>query len=308
MEVSVLGSTGDLYLSVKKNEKYGFYELADRFRKQMKDFYEEEYYQQERAAYQKKAYDELDMNHKRNIYSQKMFVYESVCGDFTSNNKCFLDIGAGEGYAMDYFYEHGWAVAGIDFSSYGMEIHNPQMLAYLHKGDFYQVVRTLENNGKKYEFINADNVLEHLPKPEEFFGIIRKIAHEGTVVAVSVPNDFSRIQKLAYEMDMIDGAFWVTPETSEHFNYFSVDSLTALGEDAGFDKIIAVSDWPIDFFLLHGSTNYKIDSSVGHDCHVACLELENSLYKDSMKMTIDLFAALANAGLGRQINLYFRLN
>ncbi len=208
---------------------------------------------------------------------------------------------------MAFFDEKGWKVASIDFSSYGIEDHNPSMLQYLYQGDFYKKIEELAEKGTTFDFINADYVLEHLPEPETFFETLKKVSHEGTIVCVTVPNDFSRMQQLAFDMEKIDDAFWVTRETGEHFSYFSIETLGALGADAGFEKLVAVSDWPIDFFLLHDGANYKRNGAVGHDCHVACARLENALYKDSMKKAVQLFMALANAGIGRDISVYFRL-
>ena len=300
-----MGEIGDLFEPVKKNEKYGFYELADKYRKQMQDFYSDEYYQNEHALYQKKAYDEIDMKHKRFFFAQKQFIYEKNASD--ASEKRFLDIGCGEGYALAYFNEQGWDVTGIDYSSFGVENHNPEMAERLIKGDFDKIALDLERAGKKFELINADNLLEHLPNPESFFENVKKISHPGTIVSVLVPNDFSRIQKLAYKFGNIDGPFWVTTQTSEHFNYFSIESLTALGEGFGLEKVAALGDWSIDYFLLHGKTNYKVDKTAGHDCHVACTELENSIYEDSMEDAVGLFEALGKVGIGRNISVYFRV-
>lgn len=301
-----MSEKGNLYDSVKKNSRYGFYELKDEFRKQMKDFYENEYYQEKHATYQK-TYDEYDIKYKNFGYAQKLFMYEKWNRN-TPNMHSFLDIGAGEGFALAYFAKQGWDVAGIDYSSYGMEVHNPAMLENLFKGDFYEVIKLLEDDGRKFDLINADFVLEHLPDPELFFENIKHVSHEGTIVVITVPNDFSRIQNLAYDMGKIDEPFWVSSEDSAHMNYFSEKSLSLLGKSYGFEKIAALGDWPIDFFLLHDGTNYRKNSVVGHDCHVACVELENSLYEESMEMAVNLFQALAEAGIGRQVSVYYKMS
>lgn len=296
---------GCLYDDVNKNASYGFYELKQKFRKEMQDFYRDEYYQENHATYSIKEYDQIDIENKNNLYAAKQYVLEKW-GGYTSSTHSILDIGAGEGYALSYFDKMGWRVAGIDFSSYGMEAHNPEMVKYLQQGDFYKVINDYATQGITFDFINADNLLEHLPKPEGFFHELKKVSHKGTIICVMVPNDFSRIQQLAYSNGKIDRAFWVTKDTSEHFNYFSVDTLCSLGKQAGFEKIIALGDWPIDFFLLHEETNYTRKKSVGHDCHIACTALENSLYAESMEKTIDLFKALAEIGLGREISVFFK--
>lgn len=44
----------------------------------------------------------------------------------------------------------------------------------------------------------------------------------------------------------------------------------------------------------------------GHDCHVACTLLENAIYENSMEKAVTLFGSLADAGVGREISVYFR--
>ncbi len=185
-------------------------------------------------------------------------------------------------------------------------MHNPDMEAYLRKGDFSKVIEELSCAGIKFDFINADNVLEHLPYPEMFPESIDKVMTGGTVVCVTVPNDFSSMQKIAFSLHQIDEAFWVTDKTSEHFNYFSEQSLTNLFENAGFKKIVAVADWPIDFFLLNPASNYRKNKDVGHDCHMACAILENEIFKKSMDRALDLHISIAEMGLGREICVFFK--
>lgn len=288
---------------VIRNE-HGYYELQDANRKPMEKFYEEEYYQEDHALYQKE-YDKIDLDYKKNVNMEKVAVLEKW-GGYSEKPRLFLDVGCGEGYTLAFFKEKGWDVCGIDLSEYGLKTHNPEMWPYLRTGDFGEVIETLSAENKAFDFINADNVLEHLPDPLAFIRSISSIMSEETIVCIKVPNDFSVMQELAYKLHHIDKAFWVTDETSEHFNYFSVQSLTNLFESAGFRKIIAIADWPIDFFLLNPASNYQKNREVGHDCHVACVTLENAIFETSMQRAIELHQSLAEAGLGRTISVFFK--
>lgn len=293
-----------LFEAVTKNDNYGYFELKDEYRKNMQNFYKDEYYQDDYATYNHVAYDPIDMENKNNFYNQKLFVFKN----YTNNNGkiSFLDLGAGEGYALTFFDKLGWEVTGIDLSSYGMKQHNPDMLSRLLQGDAEEIIEKLSKEQKTFDFINADNVLEHVNNPEKFFQSLKKISHAGTILCVTVPNDYSTIQHISYDMDIINRPFWVTSKTSEHFTYFSVDSLTALGENQGFEKMTALANWPIDFFLLNPKTNYVDDRTVGHDCHIACAKLENAICRKSMSEAVTLFQALASSGIGRDISVFFR--
>lgn len=301
----------DLYEAVSQNE-YGFYMLKQQYRKSMADFYRNEYYQNNYGHYQHVPYDSLDMKQKQNFYSRKLTVFSrmSLKGKALSPREgqgTFLDIGCGEGFALAYFHAHGFEVTGIDYSSAGLEYHNPDMLKYLIQGDFTEIASTFAHQGRTFDFINLDNVLEHIPEPKKCLQCIKGICNKDSIVCITVPNDFSVIQKLAFDSKLIDDAFWVSTASSEHFNYFSVESLARLGESVGLIKRVALGDWPIDFFLLNPDSNYRQDERKGHNCHVACARLENRLSENSEEVLLNLYSALADAGIGREISVFFTL-
>lgn len=295
----------ELYQSVHEN-KWGWHVLNASYQKDMSEFYQKEYYQKDKAAYQKVEYAQIDLEYRNNCFAEKLMTWNHMHETQMGKSE-FLDIGCGEGYALAYFYDKGWNVTGIDLSVYGIELHNPQMKPYLIQGTSEEIINDLQAMGKSFDFINGDNVLEHVPDPEKLLMGIKKLCKKETLVCMKVPNDFSMMQKLAYEMGEIDNAFWVTTETCEHINYFSVESLTKLGEDLGFEKVTATADWPIDFFLLNPASNYQWKKEVGHDCHIACVTLENALNKQSIERTLVLKEAIADCGIGRNISVYFRL-
>ena len=205
---------------------------------------------------------------------------------------------------MQFFYEKGWDVCGLDFSDYGIKAHNPDMEKFLIKGDLMKSISAMQ---KTFAFINMDNVLEHLPCPKDFLIALKKVCDLETIICITVPNDFSITQKKAYENDCIDGAFWVTKETSEHFNYFTTESLSQFAEKNGFDVVWKSADYPIDFNLFNSRTNYVRNKEVGHDGHIARLTIENMLYEKSLEDTAMLHSAFAKCGVGRDISVYLKL-
>lgn len=281
----------------------GYYELRSEYRKNMDSFYKDEYYQDNHALY-KNEYEASELEYKNNLYLQKDYLVKSMLGKCPDTKPGFLDIGCGEGYALAWFDQNGWDVVGIDESAYGVSAHNPSMTDKLVQGDFYNEKIRLAD--RHYDFINADNVLEHVPDPLEFMKTVVSLCDKSTVICITVPNDFSLMQYLAYEMGQIDSAFWVTKDTSEHFNYFGLESLKNLGDMAGLQMITALSDFPIDLFLLHTETNYR-KKQTGHECHVAGIRLENRLFSASVENVVKLHQALALNGIGRDISVYFKM-
>ena len=296
-------SDGGLYRDVTRHQA-GFYELKDRYRKDMHRFYAQEYYQDNHATYTG-AYDAQELLYRENNYHEKCLILNDVWGgEKRHKGKSFLDIGCGEGFALKYFKRQGWDVTGADESRHGIRTHNPDMEQYLVQGDFYDLADGLIKSNRTFDFINADNVLEHVPDPVRFMSRVSGLCRDDTVVCISVPNDFSLIQQMAYDLGQIGEAFWVTTETCEHFNYFSVESLKELGRRAGFGLVTAASAFPVDLFLLHSASNYR-KHDTGRECHRIHTELENRIHAISPEKTLELHKAMASLGIGRIVSLYF---
>lgn len=238
-----------------------------------------------------------------------MHVFCKLGGYATNHSQiACLELGCGEGYALNYFSESGYQVTGIDYSIFGIEHNNPQLINAVVQGDIYQQIDKMMQRKQTFDFVYANNVLEHVDDAELLFEKIRKVCNEQTLISIRVPNDFSILQEHLFEEAKIDRPFWVTYKTGEHNYYFSYDSLRKLGEKMGFSVVDAYADFPIDCFLFDEDTNYVINKSVGHRCYLAKIEIENLLYNQSMEEALNLHRAYIRAGIGRDITVVFRRN
>lgn len=288
----------DLYTHVEKN-KFGYCELLKCYQKELRDFYKNEYFQEDKALY-KKVYSNEEITHRTNLFREKEYIVKK------NNNSAhkFLDIGCGEGHGLKYFSGQGWDVKGIDYSEYGIKTHNPHMLNKLIKGEAIHCILDMDGD---FDFINMDNVLEHLPDPITFLKALKNICNENTILCAKVPNDFSITQINLYENNFIDDAFWVTKDTSEHFNYFNVNSLRKVIEYVSYKTLVITGDWPIDFNLFNPKTNYISNNEVGSDCYKSGILIENMLFEQSLEKTLNLHKSFADLGIGRNLSIYFKL-
>jgi len=280
---------------------YGFYEIKNKPSiEELSDYYRKKYYQSGEGKYNVGGgYSKEEIDFFLNKVEQK---YQSVLNknsNLSNGNKLFLDIGAGEGWALRYFSSKGWDCLGMDFSDHGCLVNNPEQLSSLLVGDIYTNIQGLMTKGKKFDVILLDNVLEHVIDPYEMLENIRGVISDDGLLIVEVPNDFSITQKQLLDEEYVSREYWVAPP--DHLSYFNKEGLEALAVDVGWSVETTFTAYPIDFNLFNESTNFVENSNVGKGCHHARVAIENMLHSISVEKTIKLYESMADLGIGREI-------
>lgn len=288
---------------VVKN-RFGFYELKNKpLEKDLDDYYSKVYYQNSKGNYAK-VYSDIEMLHKENTFIRKHTIIESMA-DLDNHSKNFLDIGCGEGWALAFFSRKGWEVTGIDYSDHGLKQQNPDCLDQSIIGNMSEVLLELAEDEKKFDVIWLDNVLEHALDPIILLNQVTKLlAHDGVLV-IEVPNDFSTIQMYLLEKQHIVDPFWIA--IPDHISYFNKEGLLNLCSEIGLKAEKVISDFPIDMNLFNKNTNYIQNKSIGKDCHLARVEIENLLNDISPEHVTEIYQLLGEMGLGRNITGFFKL-
>lgn len=286
-----------------KNE-YGFFEVEKKpSQQELEKYYAKKYFQTDKGSYQKK-YSKEELTYFRNKLEEKLFIVAQQIG--IKDNLSFLDIGAGEGWAMSFFKEKGWNVVGLDYSKFGCENHNAHCSKDLIEGDINKSIKDLFIQNKKFNVILLDNVLEHVINPRGLLEDCKKLAHENTCLIIEVPNDFSILQNYLIENNIINNKFWIT--LPDHLSFFNKEGLNNICKDSGWKNFLSIADYPIDLHLLNENTNYSIDKSKGKSCHLSRVTTDNLLHSISTEKTVALYKAYADLGMGRQIIGFFNLN
>lgn len=287
---------------VKKSE-FGYFELVERPTPDaLKAYYAEKYYQDAEGSYEV-SYSEAEKSYFRNKIAQKLLAATKYISLPTDRPLRFLDVGAGEGWALAYFQELGWECIGLDYSSFGCASQNPAVAEHLIAGDLYESLRGLVSTGQHFDLILLDNVLEHVLDPSGLLVELRELLEPQGGLIVEVPNDFSALQEHLLEKGHIDSRFWVV--SPDHISYFSPDSLAAMARSVGWEVRMMMTDFPIDFSLVNPLTNYVRDRQVGKPCHATRVEMENLMHAISPEKTVALYQALADIGLGRALTAIF---
>lgn len=291
-----------MFDQVTKN-KYGFYSLKDTPTfEELKEYYASKYYQDSTVGY-KKVYSDNELQYIHNKIAQKYLALSNILDVKTNEKLSLLDIGCGEGWALKYFKENSWHVKGLDYSEHGCRIHNPDRLEDLIVGPIDDNVRGLIEKNQKFNVIWLDNVLEHVIEPLSLLQDCRGLIKDCGVLVIEVPNDFSAVQQYLLANGNISKAFWVL--RPDHISYFNREGLINICKEAGWVSRYVMGDFPIDFNLFNTNTNYTEDKSVGKLCHQARIAIENLMHGISPEGTNELYRAMSELGLGRQIIGFF---
>lgn len=287
--------------------QHGYYELVNKpTAEALREYYAEKYYQQSIRSHMPE-YEPDELVWKQNRLEQKANIASQLERESDSSKaRRFLDVGAGEGFAMAYFAQLGWDVTGVDYSSFGCSTHNKAQLPNLVLGDIEASLSAMHQNEEKYDLILLDNVLEHVLNPfQTLTKLVSLMSAEGILI-IEVPNDFSVVQRYLLDKKKIPSPFWVV--SPDHISYFNAQGLKSLCEQAGLVQDMLISDYPIDFALFNGDTNYAVNKSVGKSVHKARVEIETLIHNISPDASIGLYKAFAELGLGRDLIGFFSVN
>ena len=284
---------------VQKHE-LGFYEIKDKPTvEELQDYYANKYYQEASSSCYEFNYSKDELEYFRARYER----YHSVAKKIRKTGEgSFLDVGCGEGFGLSYFKEQGYIVKGLDFSSSGVLSQNPDCLSELVTGDLFELLKIEIESKNTYDIINLKNVLEHVIDPIDLLNALHNTLSLDGVIILTVPNDFSIIQKEAIRRKHIDKEFWISPP--DHLSYFEKNSLVKICKTTGFNVCDLLGDFPIDWYLYHQGSNYIKDKSVGKNAHNARIDLECLLTKQNMDDVLNLWRSLGQVGMGRDLTIF----
>jgi len=277
--------------------KYGFYTLKNVPSDEEREaYYREKYYQESKSIYEKKYTDDELRFFETKLEQKLLLINEHTT---PRNGRLLIDIGCGEGFALSFFKKRGFSILGLDYTTSGLENHNRDVLDNVIVGDVYKGIDDLILSGRAFDVVNMDCVLEHVPDPYVLLKKVYELVANDGVVFITVPNDFSMIQKYLFDNQIITKPYWV--ESPDHVSYFNNDGLKNVCDAAGFLCVDMLSAYMNEFFLLNPRTNYVEDKSTGKSCHYVRVAQENLFHSISPAKTIAMYRSLGDMGIGRVI-------
>jgi SAM-dependent methyltransferase len=160
----------------------------------------------------------------------------------------FLDLGAARGMMLDCVTEllPEWKTCAVELS--------PSARARLiaRKYDCSAAIEELDSC-RKFDWVNIDNVLEHLPDPAGTLRNLKSRLNPGGFIYVEVPNE--SFLSLRYRVNDAIRGFRKPPTAEGHINLFTPRTLRALFRSAGF----AVES----FWLESVSVPHRLKAALG---------------------------------------------
>ncbi|MDO4292714.1 MAG: methyltransferase domain-containing protein, partial [Eubacteriales bacterium] len=257
----------DIYEPVFLNQ-YGYYELRRKNTKEERDAYFEEHYFQDYsgATYEKTVYPPDELQYQHNQIEERAYVIEQNLeklgngGDYS-----LVDIGCGEGFLLKYFYEKGKKVTGIDIGSYALEQFHPEMLPYFEKGDMETVLQKMAAQGKNFDVVNMDRVLDMVDDVDVCLEKVKQVMGPKSILVVKVANNYSKLQRLLLEKGALKKEYWL--DDPDHPTYFNREGLIARLEANGFECMDFYGDTFVDFQLVNPFSNYYEKPETGKAAH-----------------------------------------
>ena len=263
------------YLKMKKNYKLkkssaGYYYVYPSPNKEYLDKYYKNKYFKKNLSYK----DNLKFIEKKNLKINalvKIFMIKIIVKKL--NKYKILDLGAGTGNFLSNIKKYFKSHLGVDFSKKNIKKSSYKKINFLEESPESFVERKLN----VFNLITLNNVLEHVPDPNNFMKNLHKNTSKNTLFLITIPNDFSKLQTVTGKK--VKKKYWLAPP--EHLNYFNKNNFKNFAKKRGFKILDAISDFPIELFLLKKEFNYTNNKNVGKNIHLLRCEIISYIAKEN---------------------------
>jgi SAM-dependent methyltransferase len=208
-----------------------------------------------------------------------------------------LDVGCGDGSFLNELHQLGFRnLRGFDEGP-AVERAMARGIADISKSNVWKFLDEVESGGKTdVDAIVMVNVLEHVAEPLALLGRIHRALPDDGVLCVTVPNDFSPLQRAFLKVKGHLPWFVCLPD---HLNYFDFKTLKVALGAGGFTVFDETALYPLELYLLQ-DLDYIADPSLGPVAHRRRVEFESNMKEAGMTDVLDHFyRTLAHGGYGR---------
>ena len=296
----------DIYKDVFLNQ-YGYYELRRKNTKEERDANFEDHYFQEYAGttYEKEEYPPEELKFIRNQIAEKAYVIEQNLAKIGGKRDySLLDIGCGEGFLLQYFYDKGKQVKGIDIGSYALEHFHPAMLPYFEKGDMETLLPQMAGRGEIYDVVNMDRVLNMVDDVDVCLEKIKEVMGMQSILVIKVAVNYTNLHRMLLQKGELKEEYWL--DAPDQTGYFNREGLISRLDANGLECLDFYGDTFVELQLVNPFSNYYEKPETGKAAHNAMVCLQNMFHDISMERAVEIYRMLGDMGFGREVVGVFR--
>ncbi len=153
--------------------------------------------------------------------------------DFLSrvaNAGAVLDVGCSTGQFLAKARDRGFSVAGVEFSADSASFARDHFGLAVEQGSIHDS----HHDAGSFDIVTMFDVIEHVPDPASDIAAAYRLLKPGGWFVLSTPNIDGLFPRLSYKLaDRLN--YWPHPEPPHHLYQFSIRTLSAMLDKAGFE-------------------------------------------------------------------------
>ena len=169
----------------------------------------------------------------------------------------FLDVGCSTGSLMFHLQRLGWSVSGLDMNPEAVTIATDSGLC-ARVGELRQDLEV----GGPFDVAHLADVLEHVPSPKSTLLAVRRQLRKGGLVILRLPNGACGFAAATLAASRLLGGSWMYSEAPYHLFEFTLQSLSELLSQVGFEVLEAKAGGRLSFPYVVGASGHFDDLKV----------------------------------------------
>lgn len=233
------------------------------------------------------SYTSANSTTSRNHWNQ---LVESIHCRKSLTGKNLLEVGSNDGYLLSQALKYTKNVVGIDASAYMSEVANSKGIPTIQGifGETEEIENQLNDKYLKYDFIVANNVLNHSNSPTSFLNLVKKYLNSDGLFVFEVPYWLNTIKSLRFDQIYHEHITYFTVESVEHMLKMSglyIYDIEVVDYHGGSMRVYAnqkETNSPAKVTLLHEELKYNLKEPTTYENYMGKIKKNRNAFMEKV--------------------------